>query len=327
MIDRISLVIGELIRWIIALLLIPLLIWVLYLFFLFPFEWLLSVTVKWRWFLHGFFWIFFGLIIVGATTKIGSYFSFISLHLVRQKSIYAGIVSTAILIFVIFLLVGTWSSYIDFSWEYLPYKTFNRILFSCLSLNILSICSGIYSLGLMLDSNSKTEDTNSKNESNFILCSEHSIVKNIDILLEIVNNSEKNPNKFKSYEDLIFQRYLYGKSIYIIKDFIYFCSDKNKILNNLKNDHFNVIDALDKIEDELIFFHIDCKRSEIPQVFKDNLDFGFERNSNVSKDKIILSFLVDIDWRTKEQWMFWVNQYQENALLREYCEGRVNKFS
>jgi hypothetical protein len=114
---------------------------------------LLSYTAYWGWFFHVTFWVFFGAGTVALTIALGSFFAFLSLHLVRQKFIYAVIVSFILLIFILFLLFGAWSSYIEFSWEIHPYRTFNRILFSLFTLNLFSIGANIQALAKSQEEN------------------------------------------------------------------------------------------------------------------------------------------------------------------------------
>lgn len=147
--DKISTFLGDIIRWIIALVLLPTILWILFLFFMYPFEWILSKTTDWKFFFHLIFWFMIGGGIVAFTTSIGGMISVLSMYLVRQHNVYNIIFSIGILGLVIFCIYGAWSSNVEFSWELLRYRTFNRILFTFMILQLLQIP------GAMLEGSSK----------------------------------------------------------------------------------------------------------------------------------------------------------------------------
>ena len=132
-------IIGDIFRWIIALIILPIVVWLLFLFFMYPFEWLLSKSTNWGLFLHILFWFAIGSFIIGLTTALGGLISSLSMLLVRQSVIYAGLLFLALLGLVGFSIYGAWSNNVEYSWEFFRYATFNRILFTMLILNLLQI--------------------------------------------------------------------------------------------------------------------------------------------------------------------------------------------
>ena len=135
----VSMVIDDIFRWIIALILLPIVVWLLFLFFMYPFEWLLSKSTNWGLFLHILFWVAIGSSIVGLTTALGGLISSLSMFLVRQSVIYAGLLFLALLGLVGFSIYGAWSDNVEYSWEFYRYATLNKILFTLLILNLLQI--------------------------------------------------------------------------------------------------------------------------------------------------------------------------------------------
>lgn len=140
----ISVIIGDIVRWLVALLILPVLLWLIFLFFMYPFEWLLSISTRWNLFFHILFWLFVGSGIIGFATAIGGVISYFSKFLVRQTKTYAVILFIALLALVGICIYAAWSDYIDFSWEYLRYSTFNKIIFSFSVLGMLQIPLKIY---------------------------------------------------------------------------------------------------------------------------------------------------------------------------------------
>ena len=142
--DKISTILGDIVRWIVALIALPFVIWILFLFFIFPFEWILSKTTNWKFIFHFLFWIVFGGGIIAFTTSIGAFISMFSKFLVRQEGAFSFIFFLAILALVGFCLYGAWSSNIDFSWELFRFRTFNRILFSIMILQLFQVPLAMY---------------------------------------------------------------------------------------------------------------------------------------------------------------------------------------
>jgi hypothetical protein len=147
--EKVSTAIGDFFRWIIALILLPIVVWLIFLFFMYPFEWLLIKSTNWGAFFHVLFWFMIGSFIVGLTTALGGALSSLSVFLVRQSSAYIFLMSLALLALVGFCIYGAWSNNVEFSWEILRYSTFNKILFTFLILNILQIPAKMYSTSQM----------------------------------------------------------------------------------------------------------------------------------------------------------------------------------
>lgn len=143
--EKVSTTIGDIFRWIVALILLPLVVWLIFLFFIYPFEWLLLKSTNWAAFFHIVFWMLIGSVLVVLTTAIGGILSSLSMLLVRQSSAYLFLMSLSLLALVVFCIYGAWSDNVQFSWETLRYSTFNKILFTFLILNILQIPASIYS--------------------------------------------------------------------------------------------------------------------------------------------------------------------------------------
>lgn len=142
--DKISTFIGDVVRWVIALILLPTIIWILFLFFIYPFEWLLLMTTNWGMFFHIVFWFMIGGMIISFTTAIGGMISVLSMYLVRQSTAYLILFSLGMLGLIIFCIYGAWSGNIQFSWEQLRFSTFNRILFTVMILQLLQIPSAMF---------------------------------------------------------------------------------------------------------------------------------------------------------------------------------------
>lgn len=135
----VPIVIGDTIRWLIALIILPIVVWLTFLFFMYPFEWLLSISTNWDLFFHILFWFVLGSIVIGLATGLGGLISYLSKFLVRQTKVYASLLFIALLTLVGFCIYAAWSDAVDFSWEYLRYSTLNRIIFSISVLGILQI--------------------------------------------------------------------------------------------------------------------------------------------------------------------------------------------
>lgn len=136
---NVSTIIGDIFRWIFALAILPIVVWLLFLFFMYPFEWLLSVSTNWGSFLHILFWFVIGSSIIGLTTALGGLISSLVMLLVRQPMVYAGLLFFALLALVGFSIYGAWSDSVKYSWEFFRFAKFNRILFTVLILNLLQI--------------------------------------------------------------------------------------------------------------------------------------------------------------------------------------------
>ena len=145
--ERVSTVIGDIFRWIIALSVLPVLLWLIFAFFMYPFEWLLSKSTNWGLFFHIAFWVMIGGVIVSITTALGGAISALAMFLVRQSSVYVFVVFLALLGLVGFCVYGAWSSNVQFSWEIYPYKIFNRLTFTLLIFNVLQIPLLMYGAG------------------------------------------------------------------------------------------------------------------------------------------------------------------------------------
>jgi hypothetical protein len=143
--EKVSTIIGDIVRWIIALILLPFVAWLLFLFFMYPFEWLLSKSTNWKWIFHVLFWLILGGGIIRLTTLLGGLISILSTFLVRQSTAYTIIFFIVLLGLVGFCIYGAWSSNVDFSWEFFKYRTFNKLLFTVLALNLLQIPIGMFS--------------------------------------------------------------------------------------------------------------------------------------------------------------------------------------
>lgn len=66
------------------------------------------------------------------------------MFLVRQSGAYTVLMFLALLGLVGYCIYGAWSPNIHFYWEILPYRTFNRLLFTVLILSLLQIPINMY---------------------------------------------------------------------------------------------------------------------------------------------------------------------------------------
>ena len=137
--EKVSTVIGDIFRWIIAIIILPIIIWLIFLFFMYPIEWLLTKSTNWGGFFHVLFWLMIGSLIIGFITTLSGLISSLSIMLVRQATVYILLLGIGLLGLVGFCIYGAWSNNVEFSWELLPYSTFNKILFTFLILNVLRI--------------------------------------------------------------------------------------------------------------------------------------------------------------------------------------------
>lgn len=143
--EKVSTIIGDVIRWIVALILLPFVAWLLFLFFMYPFEWLLSKSTNWGWLFHVIFWLMIGGGIVRLTTTLGGLISTLSTFLVRQSNAYIVLMFVVVLALVGFCIYGAWSSNVEFSWEIYRYGIINKMLFTILVLNLLQIPISMFS--------------------------------------------------------------------------------------------------------------------------------------------------------------------------------------
>ncbi len=141
---KISTVIGDVFRWMLALIILPIIIWLVFLFFMYPFEWLLSISTSWSIFWHVSFWLVLGGAIVSFATILGTTILKLSALLVRQSSVYFLLLFLSLLILVGFCIYGAWSDSVDFSWEVYRYKTFNKIAFTLLMMSMLQISTPVF---------------------------------------------------------------------------------------------------------------------------------------------------------------------------------------
>ncbi len=144
--NSISLVIGDIVRWAIALVLLPFILGAIFLFFMYPFEWLLSLSTRWGLILHLLFWIFIGGLLVGITSAVGAGIAFLSVLIVRQSLAYSIVMLIALIGLIGFCLYGAWSSNVTFSWENLNYSILNKILFTFLIVSLISIPARMYKI-------------------------------------------------------------------------------------------------------------------------------------------------------------------------------------
>ena len=132
-------VIADIFRWIIALITIPVIVWLLFLFFMYPFEWLLSISTNWWFYFYVLFWFIVIPTIIGLINFFGLLIFSLATYLIRQRVVYAILLSLAILGLVGFCIYGAWSDNVGFSWEVYRYAILNKIIFTFLILSLLLI--------------------------------------------------------------------------------------------------------------------------------------------------------------------------------------------
>lgn len=134
------------IRWLIGLSLIPLIVWGLHWAFLVPFEWMLLYTTKWAWYLHVGFWLIFGVLFITFISGTGAFLALLPMFIVRQYEVFGKILSLPIIGLMIFILLGTWGVYVEYSWTYLPYSIFNKIIFTAIALGLSEIAKSAWNV-------------------------------------------------------------------------------------------------------------------------------------------------------------------------------------
>jgi len=110
--------------------LIPTIVWLLWLSLLLPFEWLLIRTTQWSYIAHLSFWVLIGSSLIALTGFLGEFIAVVSLVLVRQKKALAILYYFLILGLLLVALYSAWFSTINFSWEFLQYEITNKIIFT-----------------------------------------------------------------------------------------------------------------------------------------------------------------------------------------------------
>lgn len=139
-------IIADIVRWIIAIIVLPTVTWLLGLALLYPFEWLLRITTKWTYIFHLAFWFIAGYTLLLFAIAIGSMFPALASLLVRQKMAFACLFHLICWAMIGFFLYGAWSGGVGFSWEYLRYSTTNKVIFTLLCLYLAKIPMHFYAV-------------------------------------------------------------------------------------------------------------------------------------------------------------------------------------
>lgn len=129
---------GYVLRWVIALSLLPVLFFGLFLLLLIPFEYLISFTTQFNILFHLLLWGVFGTFVMGIFLMIGNLASVLLSTLVDHSMIFISLFFWLSLFLWLAINFITWSSYTEFSWQMYRYSVLNNVLFSFFSLNIFS---------------------------------------------------------------------------------------------------------------------------------------------------------------------------------------------
>lgn len=130
-----STIIGDVVRWVVLLILFPTIFWIIGLSLLYPFEWLLIKTTNWDYSKHLVFWLVILFSLIAFIVTIVKLVCMLAFYIVRQKIAAAWVNQLFSLGLIVLLLYSTWSSAVTFSWELLPYTFTNKIFFSILCLS------------------------------------------------------------------------------------------------------------------------------------------------------------------------------------------------
>lgn len=134
----ISTFIGDFVRWIFALLSIPIIIGLIHLSFVYPFEWAISFTSRFNWFIHFVLWLLFGgmyyYISMSIVMMVIMFFS----NIVRQKMFFIVGIEVIIIITILSLLYMLWSGNMQYSWQQYNHQLTNKIMFSITALLLIT---------------------------------------------------------------------------------------------------------------------------------------------------------------------------------------------
>ena len=136
---KFSTILGDIIRWIVALFFLPVFLYLIFLFFAYPFEWLLMISTGWSFLVHLLIWLFLGGMIISFFVSISGIIALLSTFLVRQTIAYSTVFAISLYFIIILSIAGIWFDFINFSWQHLPFETFNKILFTILILSLFKI--------------------------------------------------------------------------------------------------------------------------------------------------------------------------------------------
>ena len=110
----------------------------MFLSFLYPFEWIISKTSHWELFVYILFWSFIGFVFVIILQIIGIFLTSITSILVRQQFAFALVLFFTLLAYIIFYNYMVWTGSIEYSWLQYPHPTTNKIIYTLLTLSLLS---------------------------------------------------------------------------------------------------------------------------------------------------------------------------------------------
>lgn len=131
----------DILRWIAAIIILPNVLWVIFISINLPFEWLLLKTIRFSFSVHLILWFFLGIPIMTVCLGLGHIPATISIFIVRQKKTYGKILAICNTLLFILMLLTVWLDFVRFSWEALPYKTTNKIIFTIVSSLMLKFSS------------------------------------------------------------------------------------------------------------------------------------------------------------------------------------------
>ena len=126
-------------NWTVGIIILPFLILLLWVSLLYPFYWMVLFSNDWNQIFYVLFWLTIGWIVVAGTTVFSGFFIGFCTKIVGKQTTYSWILAIGIVILVIYSLYASWSRSNDLLWEGYEYNTFNKVIFTIMSLQVLKI--------------------------------------------------------------------------------------------------------------------------------------------------------------------------------------------
>lgn len=142
---KFTILLGDIVRWIIAIVVLYFAIGVMFNLLNIPFEWLLSFTTQWNKWLHVIIWLGVLMpILMTIVFQVSFLLSLLVSYLIRQKLTFVKMLYLALGILIISAYWIVWSNSLRFSWEAFGYKVFNKFVFSFIILSLILVPNALH---------------------------------------------------------------------------------------------------------------------------------------------------------------------------------------
>lgn len=142
----------DIIRWIIALILLPFIFWCLFWSLNLPFEFANSYICRLNLLLFIIVWAVISPIFITFCMMVGKLMPLFSTMLVKQVALYIMLFNLCLFVFMIYVLYMVWSDSYVLGWELFRYDTINRIIFSIfLLIYVVSLFTNLMEVDVMAD--------------------------------------------------------------------------------------------------------------------------------------------------------------------------------